>query len=417
MKVLMLSKSGDGLGLAQRIADEGHEVQVFIQDQRFEHAGHGFVERPKTWRPHLEGADLVVGDMVGFGYLEPTMQKMAKRYIGISQIADHVELNREAGLDVLRASEILVPDTLSFDNPREAMAYSAGLPDQGVVIKPDGNQSTAKTFLSLNPENYRFALSTYDSNQRLLVQSIVDGVEVSTEGWFNGRDWIEPFNHTFEEKRLLNGGHGPNTGCMGNVVMPANAESRLVQQGLMRLGPWLRKHSYKGPIDLNTIVNEEGVWALELTPRLGYDAIEALMESLQEPVLDLLFDTAAGIKKQMELSENPSIAVRASLKPWPHGNPSKDDKGMPVLIDGDQDLNLQHILFTDAYQDDDNAIYYAAGDGVLLKATAFGRSIDEARNRVYKTLSHIQLPDLQYRTDIGSRVERDLTKLKDWGYL
>lgn len=389
---------------------------MFIEDAKLAKAGSGIVNRVKSWRPHLVDADLVIGDMVGFGYLESTMKRLGKRYLGISEIADYVELDRKAGINLMRDAGILVPDTMFFENPADARLYGSALPEQGVVIKPSGNISTARTVLVHSKDEYLYELSRYDPSQELIVQTIVEGIEISTEGWFNGRDWIRPFNHTFEEKRLFNGGIGPNTGCMGNVVVKAKESSKLLEDGLLLLGPWLRKHSYKGPIDLNTIVNIEGVWGLELTPRLGYDAIEALAESLREPLGDLLFETAAGTKKEIQMSDNPSIAVRVSLPPWPHDEPEESDVGRPIEVGGDVELNMKHIIFTDAYKEDDK-YFYSAGDGVLLKAVAFGRSVDEARTRVYKTIRSIKMSDLQYRTDIGRRVNDAMRDLEEMGYL
>ncbi|KKM60741.1 hypothetical protein LCGC14_1538710, partial [marine sediment metagenome] len=43
MKILILSKQGDGLGIAQRMQDEGHNVDIWIQDPRYKLSGKGIV--------------------------------------------------------------------------------------------------------------------------------------------------------------------------------------------------------------------------------------------------------------------------------------------------------------------------------------------------------------------------------------
>lgn len=413
MKVLILSKEGDGLGLAQRVADEGHSVRMFIQNKQYAKAGQGLISRVESWRPHIGWSDLVVADMAGFGIYEDTVKRFGKPSLGVSRVADQIELERGKGIELMTKVGIQVPETLTFDTPKAARDVLKMWEPPGWVLKPDGNISTAKTIVCRTPAVYEHALSLYSADQSLIAQRIVEGVEVSTEGWFNGRSWIEPFNHTFEEKRFMEGGLGPNTGCMGNVVLALKRRTKLVDEGLGRLEPALRKMGYRGPVDLNSIVNDEGVWGLELTPRLGYDAIEALMEGLKEPISDVLFETAVGVKREMDISLDYMIAVRASVRPWPHDDPAEEERDLP--IEGINDENLRHLFLTDVYREGDD-YRYAAGDGVVFKATARGRSVQEARQRVYRTVEAVEVLDKQYRRDIGTRVPTDAERLSELGY-
>lgn len=413
MNVLMLSKSGDGLGIAFRLIQEGHAVRLFIQDAQYKWAGRGLVDRVDSWRPSLPWADFVIGDMVGFGKYESVMRGMGKPFLGVSEIADKIELDRSAGTDLFKKAGISTPPTMEFSSPTDAEDVLAMWKDPGYVLKPDGNIETSKTYVCRDKDTFEYALSTYKASQQLVVQEIVEGVEVSTEGWFNGRDWITPFNHTFEEKRFLEGGRGPQTGCQGNVVLTAGRD-RLVEETLLRLTPFLRDVSYKGPFDVNCIVTEHEAFALEVTPRFGYDAIEAVIEGLREPLLDVLFETAAGIKKTIALSDDVLIAVRVSVPPWPHAEPEAADRGRPVL--GVTKEAMKHLFPTDIFQEDDRWLY-AAGDGVVYKATARGRDVKEARRRVYRTVDSIDILDKQYRTDIGQRVPSDVARLIKWGWL
>ena len=138
------------------------------------------------------------------------------------------------------------------------------------------------------------------------------------------------------------------------------------------------------------------------------------MEGLNEPIANLLFDTATGIRQNMDITMDFMSAVRLSVPPWPHAKPEEDTKGKPIL--GLNDQNMKHIYLTDAYKQG-GRYFWAAGDGVVLKATARGVSVREATRRVYRTLSNINVLDKQYRLDIGARVESDLGKLKEWGWL
>lgn len=415
MKVLILSSDGDGIGIAQRLVEEGNKVYMFIKDKQFKHAGVGMFKRVDSWRPYLAESDLVICDMVGFGHLEQTFRRLGKVFLGCSAIADMIELDRAKGIELFKKSGINIPETYEFDSPDDAKMIADIWEDPGFVIKPSGNISTSKTSVCYNRESYLWNLDNLPSDTKLIVQKIIEGVEVSTEGWFNGRDWIKPFNHTFEEKRLFDGGIGPNTGCMGNIVM-TTAVNKLVEHTILKLTKFMQHISYRGPVDINCIVTEDSVYGLELTPRFGYDAIEALMEGINglERITDFLFEVAAGVKKTMNITRDFMIAVRLSVSPWPHGEPDQSERGMPIL--GIIPENIKHIYLTDVYKEDD--IYkYAAGDGVIAKVTARGRDISEATNRVYSTIRNLSIPDVQYRTDIGKRAKADIEQLKSWGWL
>ena len=373
-------------------------------------AGEGIVRRVPAWRPELAQADLVICDMVGFGRYEATLKKLGKVTFSCSAEADKLELDRAYTMELFKEHGIGIPETYEFDSPEDAVGLVDIWEEPGFVIKPSGNAATSKTFVVRHPEQYKWALKQLSSDP-LIVQALVSGIEISTEGWFNGRDWIQPFNHTFEEKKFLAGDKGPNTGCMGNVVVTTEG-NKLVDRTLKKLTSYLKGVGYRGPMDVNAIVNGDQLYALEITARLGYDAIEALMEGLKEPVTDLFFETAVGVKKEMDITKDYMIAVRGSVPPWPHGEP--DTHGMPVI--GINEENLRHLYLTDVYKEDEQYLY-AGGDGVVVKATAHGQSVEQAQSRVYRTLNNLTIQDMQYRLDIGNRVSNDVRLLKKWGWL
>lgn len=412
--MLFLSMDGDSLGVAQRVAHEGHDVKFYIKSPGFGKAGSGFVSRVNSWRPHVKTSDLVVCDMVGFGKHADIFKRSGVPVLSCNKMTDMMELDRDKGIELFRKSGINVPKTFSFGSPKAAADQLTEMPSSGgFVIKPSGNISTAKTLVCRDLRTFTWALTTYADNQNLIVQELVEGVEVSTEGWFNGRDWIKPFNHTFEEKRLMPGNLGPQTGCMGNVVITSTGD-KLIDETVKKLSPFLKRVGYRGPVDVNTMVNADGVFALEATTRMGYDAVEALMEGLNEPVTDLLFETAIGVKKNIDVSPHFLLAVRVSVPPWPGGDPRAEDVGRPIIIKDKKALD--HIFFTDAYKES-GEYKYAAGDGVVCKVTASGRDVREAQRRVKRTLGNISILDMQYRADIGDRVTSDMEQLKMWGYM
>jgi phosphoribosylamine-glycine ligase len=84
---------------------------------------------------------------------------------------------------------------------------------------------------------------------------------------------------------------------------------------------------------------------------------------------------------------------------------------------GLEDANLKHIFLTDVYLDNFGNYRWAGADGVLLKATARGRNIPEARRRAYRTIRNLSVLDAQYRQDIGAQSDRQIRELRGMGFL
>lgn len=415
MNILVISQTGDFLGVAQRLVYEGHRVAMWIKSKNYERSGRGIVERPASWREKLKWSDLTIVDMVGMGWIEPVLRAVGKPFIGCSVEMDRIELDRAAGMGLFRAFGVETPETWSFSSPDEVRGHFVGIDwRDGFVIKADDNLGCATSRVLREPEQFEWAIRQYPANASLIVQRVVKGIEVSTEGWFNGREFVEPFNHTFEEKRFLAGDLGPNTGCMGNVVV-ARKSNRLTRNTVERVAPFLRKVGWRGPMDINCIVDQKGAYALEATARFGYDAIEALLEGVQLSTGDFFREAAAGQLSNLEFPEPFSIAVRLSVPPYPLEDAGvKAEWGEPIL--GINEQNINHLWLCDVMVED-NLFRTSGADGLTLVATARGESVDRARRRVYRTLDNLRVGSKMYRRDIGARVDDDLRQLTEWGWL
>lgn len=417
VNILVISQTGDFLGVAQRLVYEGHHVSMFIKSKDYERAGKGIVRRVGSWREGLRGVDLAIVDMVGMGQIESVLRAVNVPFIGASQEMDRLELDRAHGMEVFRKYGVDIPETFAFRGPDEARQFFVGIEwGDGFAVKADGNIGCASSRIIKEPEQLDWAFKQYPASCNLLVQRVVKGVEVSTEGWFNGTDFIKPFNHTFEEKRFMEGDLGPNTGCMGNVVL-ATDSNKLTRATVERLKPYLTRLSWRGPLDINCIVTADGAYALEATARFGYDAIEALLEGVRLSAGEFFREIAAGTLKQIDMWHGPLISVRLSVPPYPSEEDGlKVEWGEPIL--GINANNIEHLWLCNVFVDERDSLFKTAGgDGLTLKATARGDTVQLARKRVYRTLDNIRVGSKMYRRDIGNRVEQDVNQLKEWGWL
>lgn len=419
MKIVIISKEADASGVAYKLMTEGHDVHLWIKEPKYKYALQGIVKRPAKWRPALQGADLVICDMVGFSDHAELFDQLKIPHISCNKVGDVMELDRQKGAAVFQRLGINMPKSQNFKNVAEAEKLE-WKNEVGYVVKASGNLDTGKTYVCETESIYKWALSTMKEATDIVVQDRIPqegSVEVSTEVWFNGSQFILPVNHTWEEKKFMPGGIGKMTGCMGNVVLAFDYPTNLAKATVLKFGPLLARANYRGPLDVNCIVTEKEIYALEMTCRMGYDACEALFTGLNESVGGFLYEVALGTKKRMDVRNDFLLAVRVTRDPYPAADPrevDEPDRGMP--IDGLTEKDSKFIYLCDVMRKGDQ-LQYAASDGVVLKATSFGRSVKEAQHRAYKICKNIKAIDIQYRNDIGDRVEKDLENLRKWGWI
>ncbi len=78
MRVLIISKEGDGAGIAYKLTKEGHHVYLWIEDKHYKDSLKGYVNRPDSWRPLAASADLVLFDMVWYSEHKELFQRLGK---------------------------------------------------------------------------------------------------------------------------------------------------------------------------------------------------------------------------------------------------------------------------------------------------------------------------------------------------
>jgi len=436
---LFISKAGDSLPIAQRVMEEGHRVIFHINEKDKRRVGEGLIEKSPVKEVLIskEGElnkgilkyilypkpGCIVFDMVGKGYGKAAdlLRKKGFPVIGGSYWGDQVELDRPYGNKIMKMAGINTPKTYTFNDYPTAIKFveSTNLP---YVYKPSGNQPTTTTYIAQKADDLVGILEYYsDIKEEFELQEKVEGIEISTELWFNGSSVLS-VNHTMEEKTLMEGGIGPKTGCMGDVVWIGTQDSKLYREGIGKMVSILNKVKYRGPIDLNTIVTKSKLYGLEFTARFGYNALFSLLELYSGRLGDLLYGVASGSTKSLNFKKGWSISVTFNLEPYPMD--VEPDYSKDILVQGISRQNLKHIWFYDVYKKGDS--FACSGNGgnlgcvtarSLSGSTGDENTVREAKRRAYRTLSNLIIPDVMYRRDIGLRVPSEYGQLKEWGWL
>ena len=418
MKILMVSRDGESLSLGHALVREGHEVKFYIKSGGFQYTGLGIVQRETAFRPFLSlsWANLVISDSYEFGHLQDLVKGKNVPFIGFNPTAALLGTDGPRMLQVFNRLEIPYPPTHTFDTPVIAEDLVEDWPTLGYVVRPvylgEGKPYTCKT-----PEEYMYALSNYSGHVPIMGQEVIDGVDIRVQGWFNGSDWVKTFLYIFEERRFLDGNRGANTICMGSVVVPAVKEGVLIEL-LRRLTPFLTLAEYKGPIDLCFVVDGKTPYVKAITMDFTYDAMDAFVGLVDENVGEFLYDIAMGEIHHITFVQGFGMAIRLTLPPYPdpmnseiHGRP------LPNNLQNDECFLLEDCYRERIMQTGEKGLFWAASNGVIAKAVGHGNSVKAVAKDLYGKIAEVDIPDLQFRGDIGGGVEQDLKRLRKSGVI
>jgi len=421
---LFVSLTGLISDIAWQVSKEGHEVRYFIGDKKEKDIADGFVAKSKDWEKDLEWAEIVIfDDTLGQGEKAKALRAQGKLVIGGTPYTDRLEDDRSFGQEELkRVGVSIIPyaDFNSFDDAIEHVTQNPGR----YVIKPSGEAANVKRRLFVGEEEdgqdvvrmleaYKKALA--DEIKVFQLQRRVVGVEVAVGAFFNGKNFIYPININFEHKKLFPGDIGPPTGEMGTSMF-WSGPNNLFNQTLLKMEPALAQEGYVGYIDLNTIVNNHGIYPLEFTARFGYPTISIQQAGMITPIGQLFWDLAGGNDPKLKARSGFQIGVRIVVPPFPFDDTETFDafsKNTAIVFKKpvNDEVHIEDVKQV-------NGQWVVAGtSGVILIVVGTGQTMKQAQAQVYSRIKNVMIPNMYYRTDIGDRWEEDSDRLHNWGYL
>ena len=423
-----LFASVDGLigDIAWQVVKEGHEVKLHIEvseDKEVEEIVDGFVPKVDDWKKEIDWADVIIFDYVsGQGKKAKKLREHGKFVVGGTPYTDQLEDDRSFGQEELKKYGVPILPYKDFTSFEEAIKFVKENPGR-YVIKPSGEAQYNKGFLFIGEEedgkDVIQVLGDYNKAWAKKIpvfqlQKRITGVEVAVGAFFNGKEFIYPINVNFEHKKLFPGNLGPSTGEMGTVIFHSDP-NKLFNSTLKKFESKLAEEGYIGYIDLNCIVNSNGIYPLEFTTRFGYPHINILQESMITSIGDFLYEIAKGNKPNLKVKSGFHIGVMLVVPPFPFTDKKTFEvKSKDSLIYFKKPVDGVHLEDVKLV----NGEWVVTGNsGAVLIVCGSGQTMKQAQNQVYSRIKNIIIPHMYYRTDIGDRWFEDSDKLHNWGYL
>lgn len=438
--ILFIANSGESLPIALRLQKEGEQVAVYIHQERYQRNYDGMIPKIQmnALRAAIRRSDMVIFDMNKpvenkrdralqklfkvkgdylYGPVADSIRSTGIPVFGCAEATETIELDRNAGTSLAKRIGLNIPKTYDFGSLAEGTRFLKNQHKKLWCFKPHENMDLDLTYVEKEPGEL---LEKFKNQypKRLpekidyLLQEKVEGVEISTEGFWTGKKWVL-LNHTMEDKCFMNHDLGPRIGSSTNVVW-LKSKKGINTSIFQNLTPWIVKSGYTGPIDINCIISGKNhePYFLEFTPRMGYDAIYCLLTFFKS--VSEWLEYAAGVSGTApQLRGGFGAAVRVSLPPFPYTDEpallKKQAEG--VSVSGD----LKNFWLEDVHKNG-NDFECSGADGIIGVATGHGSSVKSATERAYEQIEKAKIGGyIQYRTDAGERAIRDRKRIRDWG--
>jgi phosphoribosylamine--glycine ligase len=413
-----------------RLQAAGHEVRVHAADAESHDVMRGMLSFTSDWRRELRwireaGPDgVILFETASQGEEQDELRRDGFNVIGGSSLGDRLENDREYGQSVLRGVGLRTANSREFTGFDDAIGFVEKQRGR-YVFKLNGSEwSSTRGYVGAMDNGQdmlallRGARRTWPAGDppSFVLMDHLTGVEVGVGAFFDGKNFLSPANLDWEHKRFFPGDIGELTGEMGTVVTYRGAE-RMFEDSLARVAPLLRESGYRGYINLNTIVNEDGIWPLEFTCRFGYPGFP-ILDSLHRCGWDRIFRTL--IQRDADsfpTHDGYSVGVVVTVPPFPyaHGYDTLG-KGRPICFAEDLDETDQESLHYGEVDLCDGQLVTAGMIGYIMVVTGIGDSIEVARKAAYSRVQKVVIPNSRYRNDIGVRlIDRDLGEMRRLG--
>ena len=398
---------------------------MYIDENDEKDNADGFIEKTSDWEAEISWADVIIFDDVGFGKTTESLRKAGKAVVGGTLYTDQLEMDREFGQSEMKSVGMTVLPHWEFDNFDIAIQF---LKDNSgrYVFKPSGKEKLdwdLKSLLFIGQEDDGVdIIGVLEHNKKVWskkikkfqIQKYAAGVEIAVGAFFNGRDFIHPFNINFEHKKLFPGDIGPYTGEMGTLMFWSRA-SNLFNATLAKMREKLSENQYIGYIDINCIANSKGIYPLEFTTRFGYPTISIQMEGVTSNWGELLYALATGEEFDLKTKRGFQVGAVIAMPPFPFDDKKEFSKYKDLTIlfkkpnyDG---VHLGGVKLVD------NDWHLAGESGYVLVITASNSTVENARRNLYRRIENIMLQNMFYRTDIGVKWYHESDQLQTWGVL
>ncbi|MDD4873938.1 MAG: phosphoribosylamine--glycine ligase [Dehalococcoidales bacterium] len=329
------------------------------------------------------------------------------RVFGPNKAAAMIEASKVFAKDLLQKYGIPCARSAGFSSYAEAKDYLQKQ-KMSIVIKADGLAAGKGVTVAETMEQALTALSDImqtrifgDAGNKVIIEEKMTGKEMSTFAFADANTSF-PMISACDYKTVYDGNKGPNTGGMGCYSPPyflTPELSRRITREIMdpTFKAMIKEGApYQGVLYGGLMITEEGPRVMEFNARFGDPETQVIIPRLKTDLLDIMLGVTENNLKDLKIEFTDDSCVGVVMASG--GYPGIFKKGLPVS--GLKDVDKDIMVFHAGTRLDSKGMVVTDG-GRVLTIVALGKSIDEAREKVYNNISRIHFDGCHYRKDIA----------------
>ena len=326
---------------------------------------------------------------------------------GPTKNATQIESSKVFAKELMQKYNIPCARSASFSEYNKAREY-VKQQKPPIVIKADGLAAGKGVIVANSTKEALDALSNLmeaktlgAAGEKVVIEEYLSGKEMSAFA-FTDAHTVVPMPPACDYKRVYDGDQGTNTGGMGGYSPPYffNAElDRKVNETILE--PAVKAmhdegKPYRGVLYGGLMITNDGAKVLEFNARFGDPEAQVTLPRLKTDLVDIMLAIVNRNLDQInsiEWSEDACVGVVMASA----GYPGSYKTGFPIT--GLDDLDKDILVFHAGTKLESGQVL--TNGGRVLTVMAMGKTIAEAREKVYANISRIHFEGCHYRKDIA----------------
>jgi phosphoribosylamine--glycine ligase len=335
-------------------------------------------------------------------------QKLDVPIFGPTQAAAQIEGSKAFSKALMQKYGIPCAVSQTFDNLAEAREHirRRGAP---LVIKADGLAAGKGVIMAETVDQALEAVSSMmetkafgPAGDTVIIEEKLSGKEMSYFAFSDGKT-IMPMVPACDYKRVNDNDQGLNTGGMGSYSPPyffTPDLGRKVIQTIME--PTIKamekeNRPYRSVLYAGLMVKRNQPKVLEFNARFGDPECQVTLPRLKSDLVDILFGVINGNLGSVKAEWSSEACVGVVMASA--GYPGSYKTGQPIT--GLDQVDKDIIVFHAGTKTGDKPGQVLTNGGRVLTVVAFGKTTNEAREKIYANLTRIHFEGCHYRKDIA----------------
>ncbi len=325
---------------------------------------------------------------------------------GPSKQAAEIESSKVFAKELMQKYNIPCAQSVSFSDYTKAKEYIRRQKPP-IVVKADGLAAGKGVILAdsipqaLDALSYIMEAKAFGAaGNMVIIEQHLSGKEMSAFAFTDGHTVI-PMVSACDYKPVFDGDRGPNTGGMGSYSPPpflTPTLAKTVVETIME--PAVKAmhdegRAYRGVLYGGLMITNNGPKVLEFNARFGDPEAQVTLPLLRTDLVDIMLAVINNKLDQIEVEWSKDACVGVVMASG--GYPGNYKTGFPIT--GLNSLDKGILVFHAGTRLESGQVQTSGGR--VLTVVATGKTIAEARKKVYKNIPRIHFDGCHYRQDIA----------------